>query len=92
MITTTTTAVTPTKNQGARCPTLNAPPELVVNRSVSTPGTTSIGPPGSDRLGPDLRDPVHPVDDEGRHEEGERRSAPPRVHGISDATALPGRP
>ena len=35
---TTTTAVTPTKNQGARWPMLNAPPELVVNRSVSTPG------------------------------------------------------
>ncbi len=26
---------------------LNAPPELVVNRKVSTPGNTSIGPPGS---------------------------------------------
>ena len=42
----TTTAVTPTKNHGARWPMLNAPPELVVNRNVSTPGTTSIGLPG----------------------------------------------
>ena len=41
-----TTAVTPTKNQGALWPMLNAPPEFVVNRNVRTPGTTSIGSPG----------------------------------------------
>ena len=42
----TTTADTPTKNHGALWPMLNAPPELVVNRNVRTPGTTSIGEPG----------------------------------------------
>ncbi len=32
-----------TKTQGVDPPMLNAPPELVVNRNVSTPSITSIG-------------------------------------------------
>ena len=68
-------------NHGALPPMLNAPPEFVVNRRVSTPGITSTGASGQGALRPDLRDAIQEIGEPADGEQEDRAVPLYAVHG-----------
>ena len=86
-----TMIVAPANNHGALPPMLNAPPEFVVNRSVSTPGIRSAGASCRRSLRPELREAVQQIGEPGEGEQEGGAAPLYAVHGAIGATA-PERP